>query len=144
MHDAKLRACRMYKLRNLSGSLERVKNVDVFNALFKIIISSNILLPCLFTQELKVSMDQALIPIQNSFQFHKTQKDCSSTLQASHQVSRKMSELLMMCRPGSASGRDDIFPASLRNATMEPVKVTPPVNDCQYTRNTNKRLATDR
>ncbi len=35
-------------------------------------------------------------------------------------------ELLMRCRPGSMSGLDAIFPASLRNATIEPVNVTPP------------------
>jgi hypothetical protein len=35
-------------------------------------------------------------------------------------------ELLMRCRPGSARGLDDIFPASLKKATIEPVNVTPP------------------
>jgi len=35
-------------------------------------------------------------------------------------------EPLIRCRPGSVRGLDDIFPASLRNATIEPVKVTPP------------------
>lgn len=33
---------------------------------------------------------------------------------------------LMICRPGRASGLEDIFPASLKKATMEPVNVTPP------------------
>jgi hypothetical protein len=35
-------------------------------------------------------------------------------------------ELLMRWRPGRVSGRDDIFPASLRKATIDPVNVTPP------------------
>ena len=35
-------------------------------------------------------------------------------------------ELLMICLPGSVSGREDTRPASLRKATIEPVNVTPP------------------
>jgi hypothetical protein len=35
-------------------------------------------------------------------------------------------ELLTRCRAGSIRGLDDIFPASLRNATIDPVNVTPP------------------
>jgi len=35
-------------------------------------------------------------------------------------------EELMRCRPGSIRGLDDIFPASLRKATIDPVNVTPP------------------
>lgn len=33
---------------------------------------------------------------------------------------------LTMWRPRKSSGREDILPASLRKATMEPVKVMPP------------------
>ena len=40
---------------------------------------------------------------------------------------RPSSELLTRCFPGSANGRDDILPASFKNATMEPVNVIPPV-----------------
>lgn len=36
------------------------------------------------------------------------------------------SEPLMRCFPGRARGREDILPASFKNATTEPVKVTPP------------------
>lgn len=36
-------------------------------------------------------------------------------------------ELLMRCFPGRVSGLDDMRPANFKNATMEPVKVTPPV-----------------
>ena len=36
------------------------------------------------------------------------------------------SDPLMRCLPGRASGREDILPASFKNATTEPVKVTPP------------------
>jgi hypothetical protein len=35
-------------------------------------------------------------------------------------------EELIMCRPGSCRGLEDIRPASFRNATTEPVNVTPP------------------
>lgn len=35
-------------------------------------------------------------------------------------------ELLIRCFAGSAIGLDDIFPASFKNATMEPVNVIPP------------------
>lgn len=35
--------------------------------------------------------------------------------------------LLTRCFPGSARGFDAIRPASLRNATIEPVKVIPPI-----------------
>jgi len=35
-------------------------------------------------------------------------------------------EPLIRCRAGSMRGLDDIFPASLRNATIDPVNVTPP------------------
>lgn len=35
-------------------------------------------------------------------------------------------ELLMRCRPGRMVGREDILPASLRKATIEPVNVMPP------------------
>lgn len=34
---------------------------------------------------------------------------------------------LTRCRPGRTLGLDDIRPASLRNATIDPVKVTPPM-----------------
>lgn len=34
---------------------------------------------------------------------------------------------LMMCFPGSINGLEPIFPASFKNATMEPVKVIPPM-----------------
>ena len=34
--------------------------------------------------------------------------------------------LFTMCRPGRTSGRDDMRPASFKNATIEPVNVTPP------------------
>ena len=33
-----------------------------------------------------------------------------------------------MCRPGRTSGLEDMRPASLRKATTEPVKVTPPID----------------
>ena len=33
---------------------------------------------------------------------------------------------LIMCLPGRTRGRDDILPANLKKATMEPVNVTPP------------------
>ena len=36
------------------------------------------------------------------------------------------SPLLMIWRPGRAKGLEDILPASLKNATTEPVNVTPP------------------
>ena len=36
-------------------------------------------------------------------------------------------EELMICLPGRMRGREDIFPASLRKATMDPVNVTPPI-----------------
>lgn len=39
---------------------------------------------------------------------------------------------LIKCRPGRIVGREDIRPASFINATMEPVKVTPPVNVSSY------------
>jgi hypothetical protein len=32
------------------------------------------------------------------------------------------------CRPGRTFGREDMRPASLRKATIEPVKVTPPMH----------------
>jgi hypothetical protein len=34
---------------------------------------------------------------------------------------------LRRCRPGRTSGLDDMRPASFKNATIEPVKVTPPI-----------------
>ena len=37
------------------------------------------------------------------------------------------SPLLMIWRPGRARGLEDIFPASLKKATMDPVNVTPPI-----------------
>ena len=43
------------------------------------------------------------------------------------------SELLIIWRPGSVNGREDILPASLKNATTEPVNVTPPTT---YSANT--------
>ncbi len=36
------------------------------------------------------------------------------------------------CRPRKASGREDIRPASLRKATIEPVKVIPPIMTPKY------------
>lgn len=36
------------------------------------------------------------------------------------------------CLPGSTRGLDDIFPASLKNATIEPVKVMPPIRTPRY------------
>lgn len=36
------------------------------------------------------------------------------------------SEELIKCRPGRIFGLDRMRPASLRKATIEPVKVTPP------------------
>lgn len=43
---------------------------------------------------------------------------------------------LMMCLPGRMVGLEDTLPASLRKATMEPVKVMPPehVSRCVYER----------
>ena len=38
------------------------------------------------------------------------------------------SDEFIRCRPGSCKGFEDIRPASLRNATTEPVNVTPPRN----------------
>lgn len=39
---------------------------------------------------------------------------------------------LMTCRPGRMVGRDDMRPASFKNATIEPVKVIPPGIKCQH------------
>lgn len=38
-------------------------------------------------------------------------------------------DALIRCRPGSIVGREDMRPASLRNATIEPVNVIPPAID---------------
>src|ERR1700730_17409298 len=43
-------------------------------------------------------------------------------------------EPLMRCRAGSIRGLDDIFPASLKKATIDPVNVMPPFpSRCQQT-----------
>lgn len=42
-------------------------------------------------------------------------------------------EEFTICRPLNASGLDAIFPDNLRNATMEPVKVIPPVYSVSLT-----------
>ena len=38
------------------------------------------------------------------------------------------SELLIKCLPGRINGREDILPANFKNATMDPVNVTPPMS----------------
>jgi hypothetical protein len=43
-------------------------------------------------------------------------------------------EELTKCLPGKILGLDDIRPASLRKATIEPVKVTPPIQVSQVRR----------
>ena len=42
-------------------------------------------------------------------------------------------EEFTICRPLNASGLDAIFPDNFRNATMEPVKVIPPVYSVRLT-----------
>lgn len=53
------------------------------------------------------------------------------------------SELFIRCRPGRASGREDMRPASFKNATIDPVNVTPPAGTHQHDQRQFSRIPTD-